>query len=129
MKKEGFTLVELLGVIIVLGIILAISIPSVFTLIKSSSTQAFIVDTKKVIEAIGNERLKNINFDVTTITETNIINEPIELDNNNYATITTSLIDDQVHVTIVGKNEWDGLTSCGTIDKVIVVTTGEECNN
>ena len=41
MKKKGFTLVELLGVIILLGILSAIAVPTIAKTIKSSREKAY----------------------------------------------------------------------------------------
>ncbi|MCC5890789.1 MAG: type II secretion system protein [Alkalibacterium sp.] len=50
-KEEGFTLVELLAVIVILGIILAIAIPSVGSLINRASGDAEAAEDALVIDA------------------------------------------------------------------------------
>ena len=52
MRKQGFTLVELLAVLVVLAVILAIAVPSVSNIIKSSTMKAFESDAKMVLNAI-----------------------------------------------------------------------------
>lgn len=51
MRKKGFTLVELLGVIVLLGIIGLIAVPTVNTLIKKSRERAIAVQEKEIINA------------------------------------------------------------------------------
>lgn len=50
MNKKGFTLVELLAVIAVLGIILLIAIPAVTTTINKSSKNIFVTSAIKIID-------------------------------------------------------------------------------
>ncbi|MDD4298592.1 MAG: prepilin-type N-terminal cleavage/methylation domain-containing protein [Bacilli bacterium] len=64
---KAFTLIELLAVIIILGIILTISIPSISETIESSTKQAFKIDTQSVLHAISAKRLINISSDPTAV--------------------------------------------------------------
>lgn len=127
MKNKGFTLIELLAVIIILGIVLSITVPSVVNLIKDSTKQSFVLDTKNVLESINNKRLKNVNFDPTTINETTL-ESILGIQNTNYQTITVTVVSDKVHINIVGKEKWDGYTTCGTIDEVSIVEGSAICS-
>ena len=49
--KRGYTLIEILAVIIILGIVIAISIPIVGTLIRNSQEDAFRENQNALIEA------------------------------------------------------------------------------
>lgn len=51
-NKKGFTLVELLAVIVILAIILAIAIPSVGNIMTAQRTSAFISNMKMIIHGI-----------------------------------------------------------------------------
>ncbi len=79
--RKGFTLVELLAVIVILAIILAIAIPSISNIISNSEEQAyesqkkFIIDAaKKYVMLNGNLTYENY---VATITLSDIKNENI----------------------------------------------------
>lgn len=50
--KKGFTLVELLAVIVILAIILAIAIPSITSLVDNSRKDAFTSNVKLIIKGI-----------------------------------------------------------------------------
>ena len=51
MKKKGFTLVELLAVIIILSLVLVIAVPSVNKYIKQSKEKAYNTQISTIIEA------------------------------------------------------------------------------
>ena len=65
-KKNGFTLVELLAVVVVLAIILAIAIPRVLKMIETSRKKAFNISEVMMIKAtreyveLGNVELPTI---------------------------------------------------------------------
>ena len=48
--KKGFTLVELLGVLVVLSIILVIAVPQILTVIENSEKQKFDADVRELME-------------------------------------------------------------------------------
>lgn len=51
MNKRGFTLVELLAVIVVLGIVISIAVPTTMNLINNSKKKAFVHDARAYINA------------------------------------------------------------------------------
>lgn len=61
MKRNGFTLVELLSVIIVLGLIMAVVVPSVIGTIKESKEKAYQTNVEMVKSAA--ESYINMSFD------------------------------------------------------------------
>ncbi|MGI6324539.1 MAG: type II secretion system protein [Bacilli bacterium] len=70
--KKGFTLVELLAVIVILGIILAIAIPNILNLINNSKEQAYESQKRFIIDAAKKYVMANQNLvfenNVATIT-------------------------------------------------------------
>lgn len=50
-KEDGFTLVELLGVIVILGIILAIAIPGIGTIVDNARTKTADQQDQLIIDA------------------------------------------------------------------------------
>ena len=53
MKKNGFTLVELIAVIIILGILMIIAVPRVSTYIDNSRKSAYVATIKDVVASAG----------------------------------------------------------------------------
>ena len=49
MNKKGFTLVELLGVIIILSIIMLIAIPNITSVLERSKKDTYLTDAKKLV--------------------------------------------------------------------------------
>ena len=72
MNKKAFTLVELLAVIVILAIILAISIPSISSVIDNSEKSSFVSSTKLLINAVKIKLLEDETFDITTINKSNL---------------------------------------------------------
>lgn len=102
MKKDGFTLVELLAVIVILAIVLAIAIPGIAGIVKSATKGAFKSDARMVLKQLEYEKLKNESFDPTDINKDNI-NDLLELSNQNYSSLNITLENNNLTVAIVGK--------------------------
>ena len=62
MNKKGFTLVELLAVIVILSIILVIAVPSVNRYIKQSKEKAYKVQISELLDAV--ESYANMNNEI-----------------------------------------------------------------
>ena len=94
MKSKAFTLIELLGVIMILGILVLVVFPPVLNQIKKSkqeineSTRLLIIDAAKdyVDDNINDYDEMNGNtycIPITTLTENNYLNEKIKDENLN----------------------------------------------
>ena len=71
-NNKGFTLVELLAVIVILAIILAIAVPGISKILEGSKKSAFEADAKMLITGIN---YKNLEADFG-------VGDPIELGDN-----------------------------------------------
>ena len=122
-QKNGFTLVELLAVIVILAIILVIAVPKVMSVIEDAK-KATLESTAKMIasqaekQKVQNTVLgsnKNITCkDITNINDVDYEDCDIVFDNNT------------AKVTITGSGKFEGLYVCnGT--KTSAVATDEEC--
>ena len=72
MNKKGFTLVELLAVIVILAIILAIAVPSITGILNSAKRSSFEADVKLIIKGIEYKMLER---DAGTEVPTDVIPE------------------------------------------------------
>jgi len=52
MNKKGFTLVELLGIIVILSLIMFIAIPNITSLVQKNKRNTYIVDAKKMVSLV-----------------------------------------------------------------------------
>jgi prepilin-type N-terminal cleavage/methylation domain-containing protein len=70
--KKGFTLIELLAVMVVLAVVLVIAVPTVLNVISNSKKGAFESDANLVLESLEIKKAANPEFDVKSVTHTNI---------------------------------------------------------
>lgn len=96
--KRGFTLVELLAVIIILGLLVTLLVPNVITLLKSNSLKVYKIKEKELLNAAEDY----IEYDSDFIAPTT--SEPVK-----YITIQS----------LISKNY---------INKILDNSTGEECS-
>ncbi len=59
LNKKGFTLVELLAVIIILSIIMLIAIPNVVSILDKNKRQGYVSDTKKLVAQVSTTLRRN----------------------------------------------------------------------
>lgn len=112
-NNKGFTLVELLAVIVILAIILAIAVPGISNIIKSSTKAAFLNDAKMVLKAIEYKKIDNDSFDPEVITEENI-QDTLGLNEANYERVAVDVTDEKIEITLVGQGKWAGFTAYGS---------------
>lgn len=72
MNKRGFTLVELLGVLVILAVIVALVFPSVSSVLKKTKETVYNVELKKILDATYDYTLKNTSI-LPNINETKYI--------------------------------------------------------
>ncbi|NLD79032.1 MAG: prepilin-type N-terminal cleavage/methylation domain-containing protein, partial [Mollicutes bacterium] len=112
MAKKGFTLIEILGVLVVLAIIIAISIPIITNILESARKRSFNSDAKLVLNAIRIQKDANPDLDETTISKSNL--SEYKLSTEHYTSLTITKENDQPYIYIKGTNKWQGLKACGT---------------
>ncbi len=107
MKKKGFTLVELLAVIVILAIILAIAVPSITKLIENQRKSAFESSIKLIIKNLEVKILGDEVFDVTEIDEDKL--GGLDVNPDDYNEFSAQLNEDNVlTVTATGAGKFDG---------------------
>jgi prepilin-type N-terminal cleavage/methylation domain-containing protein len=112
-SRNGFTLVELLAVIVILAVILAIAVPGISSVISNSSKSAFESDAIMIIKAIQYKMMADESFDPTQIDETNI-ESVLGVSDDNYQDIIVSKLRSEYKIRILGKNKWAGYAVYGT---------------
>ena len=127
MKQEGFTLVELLAVIVILAIILAIAVPSIVNIIDNVTRDAFESDARMLIKAAEYKLLEDDTYDVTDLTHNNVESE-LNISGDNYESLTVSIDGNgNSYVIIHGQERWEGLIACGTSTTMEIVENEEAC--
>jgi prepilin-type N-terminal cleavage/methylation domain-containing protein len=119
MNRKGFTLVELLAVIVILAIILAIAIPGISGVIESSTKNAFESDAKMLLKEINYKMMEDSAFKPSDVNETTITSL-LNISNSNYQTVSVSILNGKPYVIIQGKNKWNGLLTYGTYQSMDV---------
>lgn len=120
MNQKGFTLVELLAVIVVLAIILAIAIPGIAGLIESARRGAFESDAKMIVKAIEYKMLEDDKFDVLSIKKDpdsgeDTVSSILKLSTDNYEEVSVYKDEaNKVNILVIGKDKWEGLVVYGT---------------
>ena len=129
-NKKGITLVELLAVLVILGIIAAIAVPTVSTLINNTQARANVESANSLVSAARLYSLENNNATNASITQLlpYISNEDLVISGNN------GLDNDLVRITFgAGTGTISGLEVNGSGDTdfrawaltdELVVTTG-----
>ena len=101
--KKGFTLVELLAVIVILAIILVIAVPKVINVIEESKKAALEATFKMIANAAEKKKVQNA---ILSKEEKITCNSIANMNNADYARCNINFEDDTAIVTIEGKGKW-----------------------
>ncbi len=122
-NNKGFTLVELLAVIVILAIILAIAIPGIGGIINTAKKGAFESDVKMIIKGIELKELEStVDTTVTAPTEGNITAGDYGADATNYTLLCITDMDPITVCASTTSNSKFGTQVATTITKSSVST-------
>jgi len=110
MNKKGFTLVELLAVIVILAIILVIAIPKINNNIRSSKESAFLSSAKSIVRELEYSNIESSSLNRTSLSTFNLNISSSDFDlTNSYAYMTNGII----YIDLVGIGQFNGMYACG----------------
>ena len=116
MKKRGFTLVELLAVIVVIGVILVIVVPRVLKNIDEEKKSAFISSAKALIRKVEYDYMDKEDFDYVALKTFNI--NDISMSNYDIDNSTIKMKDGDIYIKLIGKEKFEGYKCIGTINNL-----------
>ena len=109
-KKDGFTLVELLAVIVILAVILVIAVPSIMNVIAESRKGALASSAKLIASSAETAYISNQTLGIEkTLTCQDVSNYN---ETEDY-TCDLQIEDGKAKVTLIGKGKFDGMAVCG----------------
>ena len=105
-KKKGFTLVELLAVIVILAIILVIAVPKISDTIKNSKKASFESSAKTIAAQAEKKKMeKEILEDTGSINCSDVV----KLNDTDYDSCSITFDGNTAKVSLVGKGKFEGL--------------------
>ena len=105
-NKNGFTLVELLAVIVILAIILVIAVPKITDTIKNSKIASFESSAKTIAAQAEKKKMENeILEDAGSINCSDVV----KLNDTDYGNCSISFDGNTAKVTLVGNGKFEGL--------------------
>ena len=123
-RKNGFTLVELLAVIVILAVILVIAVPQIMNIITESRKGTLMSSTKLIAASAESAKLSN---DTLGINKTITCSDVSKLNSEDYESCAITFDESgKAKVTLVGKGKFEGITCIGSKGEV---TCGESANN
>ncbi len=121
--KTGFTLVELLAVIVILAIILVIAVPKIMDVINSSKKSTLETSVKMIASTAEKTKMQNtiLGKEDATITCDSVA----KLSSSDYESCTIEFDGNTAKVTVKGKGKFEGLSVCeGTKNSATATTEG-----
>lgn len=122
-NKKGFTLVELLAVIVILAVILVIAVPQIMNTINDASIGTFESNAKLIASTAED---KYVELQTLGITGDIKCEDIVKLNNTDYKRCSIKVENGEAKVTIVGQGKFEGMNICGGTKENTVVTA-EEC--
>ena len=109
-KKKGFTLVELLAVIVILAVILVIAVPKIMDTIQNSKEGTLISSTKLIAAQAEKKYVENQTLGITDYISCDDVVKTT--DDYDYCNISFDS-NGKASVTISGKGKFEGMAVCG----------------
>ena len=117
--RRGFTLVELLAVIVILAVILVIAVPSIMSTITESRKGALAASAKLIASTAETAYISNQTLGIEKDIECKDISNYTDED---YASCSIKFVDGKAQVKIIGKGKFEGMAVCtGTKENAEVV--------
>lgn len=123
-NTKGFTLVELLAVIVILGIILVIAIPKISDVIYSRKKDTLFAGAKSILRKIEYDNIDTETFEETSLSDLNLTG--ISNDDYDLETSVVYQIDGTFYIDLVGKGQYEGLYACSVTANLKNNTVQEE---
>ena len=117
MKKKGFTLVELIATILIIGIVALISIPAIKDVIRNSQKSTFQQNAVNLLKMVKIERNNNSKSNVSSIAEEYIISSS---DNAVYFN------GQKINTNYEGKIDGNGIVSVDTEERTAILYSNDE---
>ena len=109
-KKKGFTLVELLAVIVILAVILVIAVPKIMDTITNAKEGTFVSSAKLIASQAEKKYVENQVLGITDTIECSDVSKTASSDYD-YCNITFDS-DGKASVTLTGKGKFEGMAVC-----------------
>ena len=115
-KKNAFTLIELLAVIVILAVILVISIPRILNVIETSKKDSIKSSARMIINSAEK---KNMIDKVNGSTEEVTCDNSVKLSKEDYESCKITIDEEgKATINLVGKGKFDGYKCIGTNDNL-----------
>ena len=122
-KRNAFTLIELLAVIVILAVILVIAIPRILDVIETSKKDSFKNSAQLIAD---NAEKKKVSDKLLGKDEEITCKDVAKINDEDYAScIITFDSDGNAKVSITGKGKFDGLKVCNATKNDVNIVTGE----
>ena len=122
-KRNAFTLIELLAVIVILAVILVIAIPRILDVIETSKKDSFKNSAQLIAD---NAEKKKVSDKLLGKDEEITCKDVAKISDEDYASCKITFDSDGIaKVSITGKGKFDGLKVCNATKNDVNIVTGE----
>ena len=122
-KRNAFTLIELLAVIVILAVILVIAIPRILDVIETSKKDSFKNSAQLIADSAEK---KKVSDKLLGKDESITCKDVAKINDEDYASCTISFDNEgNAKVSITGKGKFDGLKVCNATKNDVNIVTGE----
>ena len=122
-KRNAFTLIELLAVIVILAVILVISIPRILDVIETSKKDSFKNSAQLIADSAEK---KKVSDKLLGKDEEITCKDVAKINDEDYASCKITFDSDGIaKVSITGKGKFDGLKVCNATKNDVNIVTGE----